>query len=305
MNKHPHTNAGILLVDDKPDMLEVMTARLQNAGYTNLQSAQNGDEAWRRLKNTPSQFDLVLLDWMMPGEVDGLGVLKRIKKHDILKPIPVILQTAKVNRESMLQGLEAGAYYYLEKPYEKPELLALVAGALMDRMQYKSLHQKMQMGHHAAALLTQATFPFRTLKDVEALKLFFMNVCHKGLHIAMGLVELMINAVEHGNLGITYEEKSQLMNQGLWESEVTRRLRMPQYRDRQATVFFQRSTDEMQFFISDQGNGFDWEKYIKPDPDRLLDTHGRGISLFASQHFDRLEYQGKGNEVLATAKVTS
>jgi hypothetical protein len=116
----------------------------------------------------------------------------------------------------------------------------------------------------------------------------------------MGLMELMLNAVEHGNLGITYDEKSKLIAENGLQEEIERRLALPEYADRIATARFRRVGKSLIFTIKDEGQGFDWKSYLEMSLDRLMDNHGRGIAMSRSISFTHLEYRGKGNCVEAT-----
>ena len=82
-----------------------------------------------------------------------------------------------------------------------------------------------------------------------------------------------------------------------------RRLALPQYRDRVATVTFERGPGAMRFRIADQGEGFDWAKYLDLDPERSLDPNGRGIAMSRRHSFSSVEFQGVGNVVIATVAL--
>jgi anti-sigma regulatory factor (Ser/Thr protein kinase) len=120
-----------------------------------------------------------------------------------------------------------------------------------------------------------------------------------GERLAIGLIELFLNAVEHGNLGIGYKEKSVLNLNGTWDVEIERRMALPENASKVVEVEFQRVQKEIRFRIRDQGQGFDWESYLQFSPERAFDSHGRGIALARNLSFSRLEYQGSGNEVIA------
>ena len=109
-----------------------------------------------------------------------------------------------------------------------------------------------------------------------------------------------INAVEHGNLALSYEEKSALKWDGDWEAEIRRRLALPQFAERYATIHVKQAKHGVVFTITDQGNGFDWEKYLSFDPSRAFDPNGRGIAMAKLTSFSEIEYQGNGNVVVAT-----
>jgi anti-sigma regulatory factor (Ser/Thr protein kinase) len=137
------------------------------------------------------------------------------------------------------------------------------------------------------------------MEDVNALSALIACTCEEPDKIAMGLMELMLNAVEHGNLGIGYENKSALRKQGAWEAEISHRLTLPEYQDKYASVDILNDADGVTFVISDQGSGFDWSNYLEFDADRVMDNHGRGIAMANQLYFSRVEYLDKGNKVKA------
>ncbi len=139
---------------------------------------------------------------------------------------------------------------------------------------------------------------FRTLHEAQALSLSLAQHLPNPYAVAQGLAELMINAIEHGNLGITYEEKTQLLMEGRWEAEIERRLTLPEHRDKYATVEYVTASDEHILTIRDQGHGFDWRYYLEFPPGRALDPNGRGIAMSKSLAFSNIEYHGNGNTVV-------
>jgi anti-sigma regulatory factor (Ser/Thr protein kinase) len=77
-------------------------------------------------------------------------------------------------------------------------------------------------------------------------------------------------------------------------------LALPENAEKKAFVTFERNDNELRFVVKDQGNGFDWHKYLEMSPERVFDNHGRGIAMAKTISFDRIDYQGNGNEVHAT-----
>jgi len=118
---------------------------------------------------------------------------------------------------------------------------------------------------------------------------------------AMGLSELLVNAIEHGNLGISFEEKTRLKEQDRWHEEVERRLELPQYRERCVTVALERRADEWEFVIEDEGAGFEWQKYLELAPERAFAPNGRGIALARQLAFSRMDYESNGSRVRVVA----
>ncbi|MEN8180423.1 MAG: response regulator, partial [Pseudomonadota bacterium] len=196
----------ILVVDDEAFNLEILGEYLEDANYAAVM-ADNGQQAWSLLEESPERFEAVLLDRMMP-EMDGMEVLTRIKAHPTLNTLPVIMQTAKASKQDVLDGLQAGAYYYLTKPYDEEHMLAIVNTAVADYQRYRSLQKETLQTAHTLCLMQNGRFQFRTLQEGRNLATLLANASPNAGNVVIGLSELMVNAVEHGNLGISYEEKS-------------------------------------------------------------------------------------------------
>ncbi|MGI8510519.1 MAG: diguanylate cyclase [Gemmatimonadaceae bacterium] len=128
----------ILVVDDHPDNIMVLRARLEARGYL-VESAEDGQEALEKIYASPP--DLVLLDVMMP-KIDGMEVARRVKSDRSLPFIPVIMQTALDSTESMVQGLDAGADDYISKPINFKELEARVKSLLRIQALQKELEER-------------------------------------------------------------------------------------------------------------------------------------------------------------------
>jgi DNA-binding response OmpR family regulator len=112
----------ILIVDDEPGMLSMMEALLMHQGY-NLAFATSGAEALA--KATQLTPDLILLDIMMP-DLDGYAVCQRLRTDPLLAEVPIIMVTARDDREARLQGIKAGADDFVSKPFDHVELKARV-----------------------------------------------------------------------------------------------------------------------------------------------------------------------------------
>ena len=119
----------ILVVDDNDDNRYTLTLYLELEGYTNVDTAHDGEEAIARLGTT--DFDLVLLDVMMP-KIDGYGVLSWIKDQARLRDVPVIMISALNEVNSVVRCVELGAVDYLLKPFN-PVLLKARLGATLEK----------------------------------------------------------------------------------------------------------------------------------------------------------------------------
>lgn len=293
----------LLVVDDEEINVEIILSNLEDEGY-DIDVAHDGVEAWEKLERAPEAYHAILLDRMMP-RMDGMAVLARMKRDSQLRYIPVILQTAMTDKEEVIEGIRAGAYYYLTKPFEAGMLVSVVRTAVRDYGNYLTVHNELRETAHTLNLMRQGRFIFRTLEEARALATLLAHACPRADNVVLGLSELMINAVEHGNLGITYAEKTALNDAGTWEAEVARRLASPDLGQRRVAVQFEREEGEIRITITDEGDGFDWEAYLTLAPERIMDNHGRGIAMASMVSFSRLEYQGRGNQVVAILQSPS
>jgi DNA-binding response OmpR family regulator len=286
----------ILIVDDNPDDRELLSAFLSDENYA-LETAEDGVAAFHLLEADPWRYDVVLLDRSMP-RLGGVPLLQWMKGHSELKSLPVILQTASDSRSDLMEAMRAGAYYYLTKPYDSEMLLTVVATAARDRAMYKHLQAVTRRATTATLLMRSARFSLKTIDDARDVGTLLAALCPDPVNTVVGLTELIVNAVEHGNLGITYEEKSELNALGTWYDELDRRLALPEHADKSVDVAFERDDKQIRITIRDDGAGFDFHRYLDPDPGRVFDTHGRGIVIARRLSFDELEYRGTGNEVV-------
>lgn len=116
------TNSFILIVDDTPTNLELISDVLNDAGF-DVAIATSGERAIKQIARRPP--DLILLDIMMPG-IDGFETCRRLKAQDVTRRIPIIFMSALTDTESKVSGLSIGAVDYITKPFKEQEVLARV-----------------------------------------------------------------------------------------------------------------------------------------------------------------------------------
>ncbi|MDK2124851.1 response regulator [Parachitinimonas caeni] len=291
----------LLLVDDEPFNLEILAEHLTDAGYQ-IDTAEDGQAAWDLLSASTGRYDTVLLDRMMP-RMNGMEVLKRIKQHPDLQYMPVVLQTAVGSPDAVREGMQAGAYYYLTKPFEREMLLAITAAAVGDNRARRAVREQMAVQLDGLRYVSHAGFRIHNLDDAHRLTALIAQLYPNPERVAMGLAELMVNAVEHGNLGIGYREKAELMQSGRWREEVDRLASLPENAGKFVEIELERNESEIIVTICDQGEGFDWSRFLDFDPSRAFDPNGRGVFMARTMSFDRLEFQGRGNIVMAAVKL--
>jgi CheY-like chemotaxis protein len=287
----------ILAVDDEAFNLDILQADLEEAGCEVIR-AEDGVIALARLKENPG-IDVIVLDRMMPN-MDGMQVVAELKNNPVYKNIPIIMQTAAGQSQQVKEGIAAGVFYYLIKPYNESLLVSIVKSALQRNSSApKGTPRKPVVDMRMNGLLERGNFRFRTLQDVSNVAYYVSNCCPKPDAVVYGLSELMINAVEHGNLNITYENKMDLVLGDCWQQEVEKRLELPENVNKFAQLTFETTPENITITIRDQGKGFRWQSYLDFDPMRMVsDPHGKGIAIAKVTSFPNLEYRAGGAEVV-------
>ena len=136
-------NINILIADDEPNQLELMSFNLSNAGYSIIKAA-NGKEAIELIENHSP--DLIILDWMMP-KMSGIDVCRTLRSRSETKQIPIIILSARSEDSDKSLGLDTGADDYISKPFSPKELISRVKALLRrarpalvnDMLQYNDL----------------------------------------------------------------------------------------------------------------------------------------------------------------------
>lgn len=138
-------------------------------------------------------------------------------------------------------------------------------------------------------------FRFQTFEEGRRTAQYISDFCPNPLKAEAGLNELFMNAIEHGNLGITYEEKNNILTKNKWLSTVHERLFLPENRGKQVKVVFEKTIDAITIFIKDCGQGFNWRPFLSHH--NKFNYNGRGIMIAKQYAFDEVNYNNPGNEV--------
>ena len=242
--------------------------------------------------------ELVLSAVEMPT-MSGLELLAEIRKRTC--DTIVVMMTAEDGDEPGLQAMRLGANGCLRKPCRSPDLLSLT------QRHARTAECRKGDGSRDGQLLRRE-FTLQVENRLERLPAVVNSLSaeigqgQRDLDVHLGLMELLVNAVEHGNLEITPEQKeAALQRTGGLARLYEERLADPRLSCRRVTVrFTEDAAGTREWLIRDEGRGFDWQALPEspeaPGEGRLS---GRGVFL-CRMLFDRLEYSGAGNVVRAT-----
>lgn len=259
----------IWLVGDDPQFAELLEGWLAPAGIscTRLGTV----EAGVRLASGSLPVDRVIVDACSRG--GSLDLLTPFKEAGV----PVTLLVEAEDLLAVETGLHAGVSGLLVKPFDERALRAALA---------------LQQG--GASVPAGGCFPFRTLEDVTGLSQLVAGLCPESEMVQIALSELMLNAVEHGNLGLGFVRKGELMSCEAWRNEVEHLLNLPENLERFAYLRVECRPREVRFLIRDQGDGFDPSPYLNLNPARSVEPHGRGIAIARMLAFPDLVFLDGG-----------
>ena len=292
----------LLLVDDEQLVRDELGGILRDEGYDVI-TGSDGEEGLALFRS--EQPDMVITDIRMP-KLDGLSVAMTIKEEAPHVPITVV--TGHGTESMAIEALRAGVTDFLKKPVRLEDLSSALARMEATRLLLPPDEQQ-QVEMPGAVEMVERVWKYRLPNEMEVIPEFvdgLLNQATTGMdsqaamELNIALRELILNAMEHGNLGLTFEDKSRALEEGTFQSLLQERASTPEHAGRRVTVTASRLKKVVYISIADMGDGFDWHNLADPqDPKNLLSSHGRGV-LLARMSVDALSFNDKGNQVTVT-----
>lgn len=293
------TNGTILAVDDDDLALDMIRDSLREAGF-DVVTAVNGAQALSVLLADPERFDVLVVDRVMPV-MDGMEFLRAVRQNEGTANIPIVLQTVEGQPQAMKEGIEAGAFYYLTKPYDESTLVAVVRSAVQSHNQVRFFRSYSSIPLEAPETLVKAQFRLSTFRQAKSVIWMISQHAMEPEWVSAGLQELVTNAIEHGNLGIGGQQKEGLIRESRWEAEIQRRLQLTENVGKAVVIEFDATGEEVWVAIEDQGEGFNWQDYFAKDISLANRVQGRGIVVARSvPAFQKITYLKGGSRVEVT-----
>lgn len=252
-----------------------------------------------KLVQNPFHYDLLIISHEI-NKKDKLELIKKIHLCRDLKFLSIIVISEDFNTKIADKYLSIGVRYCIPYPIIDETFAKVVINkSLNDSHKLKHIPKDIYLSNN----ITHANFKIQSLKEAQALSIFLSKTFPNSKLVTMGIAELLINAIEHGNLKINYNDKSTVHSEENWINFIEEKLLLPENKEKFVFISFEKTKNEIIIKIEDQGDGFNWKKYLNLDHDRLSDYHGRGIFMAKNLAFDKLEYIGKGNIVKITIKI--
>ncbi len=284
----------ILIIDDEHPVRDVLKIALTEKSYTVVEAA-DGKQGIQVFKD--SLPDIVLTDVQMP-ELSGIEVTKKIK--EIKADADVIIMTGYGTEELIIEALRAGASNYIKKPVSFNELFNIINNLIIKRENRKRfiVNKDIVVSEKKTMLVDNDISKVWGIVNQVLFNIpsYINESVVEGMKV--GLYEILVNAIEHGNLGITYDEKEEALNNNTYSALIKKRLREAEENSRKVNIQSMIENEKLTVEVNDQGSGFDFKnRSTTSDPEMILSIHGRGI-LLTSLYFDKLEYKEPGNRVI-------
>jgi CheY-like chemotaxis protein/anti-sigma regulatory factor (Ser/Thr protein kinase) len=282
----------VLVVDDQEALRSLLVRLLEREGFEPLE-AEDGARAVEIYK-TESPL-VVVSDIMMP-RMDGLALLNEIRNYD--RNATVILMTGQGNEDVLLKALRGGASNFFKKPFNVRELIEEIRKVVEFRLEAarSSLFSPLLVEETKRFVMPRADSPFFSIINQITLQLPCLLPQEDILNLKIGIEEAITNAVEHGNLGITFDEKSAAIQEGRLAALIADKGRKSDEAGRAVRIASRLSPELFEISIQDDGEGFDWRTLPTVEPENLLVFNGRGIFL-TKIYFDEVIYNEAGNAV--------
>ncbi len=290
---------SILVIDDEKSIRDMLRDGLTQYGYA-YHEADNGAEGIEMFKKVNP--DVVLTDVKMP-EMSGIEVTRHLKEieHDT----DVIVMTGYGSEDLVIEALRSGASNYLKKPIYLNELFHILDNLILKRERRRKsevvkdvvvFEQKNLIMNNDISkiwgIINQILFNIPSSFDENSIE-----------GIRVGLYEIILNAIEHGNLGLSYEDKSEALHKGTYSDLITKLSNEADRKGKKVFINCIYNCKELSIEVRDQGIGFNFRGLANiQDQDNILKAHGRGIFL-VSLYFDKIEYRDPGNIVILTKKL--
>ena len=249
-----------------------------------------------------SNADILIIK-LLGSSSEVLEKVELLNEKSIPGTIHVILYAPEADHELIAQCADFNIFAVLIE-HTPPEVLTSIVKScyssicLVNKLKKEVIERRSAIGGIRAG-----HFEIRTPNEAYNLATMLSVTSPDPKTLSGGLFELMSNAIEHGNLEIGYDLKTDLLNQSKYYQEIENRLNSDNYRDKKVTILFNRDDKKITFTIKDEGKGFNPKPFMSFDPKRMLDAHGRGIAMTVASNFSSVKYNEIGNEVTCELEI--
>ncbi len=286
--------ATVLLAEDDEIWRTVVATILRKNGFNVLEAA-DGDAALKFYHAAGNTIDVVLADILMPG-VNGVELAKMNFENRFL---PFIICSAVNDPFTALDALHHGVQDYLVKPVEEHLLMNVLVGALARHRFYQETKENPAFEGNLDRIIIEPRLGEITRAHSWLFhKVAPLHLSNRDKAFVYALYEFLMNAHEHGCLGLGEQRKAELIRSDRYAEELIQREQ--ETHGGRIEVCISLLQDKVAVTIEDDGRGFDFEHYMHISRDELVERltrpSGRGIAI-ASRYFDSVFYGSGGSRV--------
>lgn len=286
----------VLLIDDDRVMRMMLEQQLVAMGC-DVTTAENGQEGLGKLLQEDELIDIVLVDREMP-KMDGVEFVNKMRSFDNLAQIPVVMISGTDDAGKIQQAADVGVYYYMVKPLQDEDLFDTLRIAATDCQMRRKFRDQLSRFKAPYDFVQSSTFYIKHIHEAETLAMFLGGFYKDSFNVANGLNHLFLNAIEHGNLKLGFEAKSEFQTIEDWRDHIHKMASADENKDKRVEIVLRRNKDGIYCRIADEGEGFDWKSYTTYNASHIFKRNGRGI-IRALNQFDQIKYNTAGNVVTA------
>lgn len=289
-------------------------------------AAQHAQEPQSILFYSDIQSDILQFLQGQPLNVEVVGDLKHLRKkeNELYRYAFVLVATQKIqeflaiwkgiknNSSKLVVLLASGDAINFNLSQIKNEHLLplstdiplphlyLMINALMSYDQKKlSMMQNLEQSLKTMQLFQAYKLSLQSIEEAEICSIMIAQSFTDPVKVFKGVRNLLLNSVEHGLLGIGYDLKKKLLEENKWHEEIQKRQSQNVSNSKSIVVYFERKDNREYLRITDPGQGFNWQDYVKFSSNKIGNKTVQGIAEASAVSFDRLSFNEQGNEVIA------
>ncbi len=295
MDERGEEKRTVLLAEDDLSLRQLITHQLSRGGF-NVIAASDGREGMDLCERNKGRIDLILSDLLMPG-VSGLEFAQYNASSAFL---PFVVYSSMYDELTAMMLIKAGVYDYLLKPIDQRILIGTLRHALVRAKMRGASSCQAEPDDRKSIVIKSTREEIVKAVDWISGQIQSLLTGTESRLFAYHFSELLINAYEHGNLGLSEKLKAELIMNGQYEDEI-------KCKEKQCaktiTVAISIINGIIKATVSDGGCGFDYRKYLTMTEGEIINRlslpNGRGI-LMASKYFDTMNYHNGGSSVTVT-----
>lgn len=287
---------NLLIIDPEANyrnqMEEILTEKIDITYVSNIKDAI--EKCWER------NYQLIMVETELPNNEDAFEFIEKVRIKMPESMFIVLTKDAKM--ANAVEAFQSGAIDFIAKPVNVKDILSILT-------KFQSLTSYSRMSYDVQGMVVEEKRSFVLPTDFYLINLFLDDLMKmiqnfpdfnksESRGIRFSLYEMIVNAMEHGNLEISYEEKKNLLEEFIdYYEYLESKAKEPAYRNRKVWFSYHFTENKIVFVITDEGPGFDVSKVPSPkDAQNINNLNGRGI-LITKINMNEVMYNEKGNSV--------